>query len=117
MTVKGYKPTKEHIKKAGIASGKTRKLLGSQKGTKSHFWKEKIGYRGLHIWIDREYGKPHYCEHCKRSDLKHRQYNWANISGKYLRDPKDYKRLCVKCHKLYDKTKKCQIKNNANSSR
>ncbi len=67
-------------------------------------WKgEEAGYMSKHMWIYKHRGKPHYCEHCKRIDLKHRQYHWANISGEYLRDLSDWLRLCVKCHKKYDK--------------
>lgn len=73
-------------------------------GEKSPNWiGDKIGYRGLHNWIEKERGKPHYCEHCKKDNLSHRQYNWANVSGKYKRTVSDWIRLCVKCHKKYDK--------------
>ena len=30
-------------------------------------------------------------------------YQWSNISGKYLRDVKDWQRLCVLCHSKYDR--------------
>lgn len=36
--------------------------------------------------------------------------HWANISGKYLRDITDWVRLCVSCHKYFDKQKKLCIK-------
>lgn len=78
---------------------------GELSNEKNPLWKGKdVSYSGAHHWIARHRGKPHYCEHCKRSDLGHRQYNWANISGEYKRDLNDYIRLCAKCHKKYDAT-------------
>ncbi len=67
-------------------------------------WKgENIGYSGLHKWIYNHLGKPTKCKHCKKDGLTGRQIHWANKSGKYLRDLSDWLRLCVKCHKQYDK--------------
>jgi len=72
-------------------------------GTANHKWKgNSVGYYGLHNWVRRELGKPQNCEHCKNNNLKPRQYHWANKSQKYLRDKKDWIRLCVPCHKKYD---------------
>lgn len=60
-------------------------------------------YRIVHYWIQTRLGKPHYCEHCKKTDLPHRSYNWANVSKQYKRELSDWIRLCIKCHKKYDK--------------
>ncbi len=69
-------------------------------------WKgDKVSYRSLHYWVQRHLGKPKKCEDCGITDLRPRQYHWANISGKYMRDLSDWKRLCVKCHRKFDKTK------------
>lgn len=77
--------------------------MSQPKGEKSQNWKgDEIGYRTIHQWIQLQRGKPHYCEHCKKSNLKHRQYQWANKSGEYKRDISDWLRLCAKCHKKYD---------------
>lgn len=53
-------------------------------------------YRSRHDWIQRKLGKPNYCCACKVSD--NRKYHWANISGDYLKDVSDWKRMCVRCH-------------------
>lgn len=67
-------------------------------------WKgNKVGYWGLHKWVEKHLGKPHFCEHCGKRNLKHRQYNWANKSKKYKRVLSDWLRLCIKCHKAFDK--------------
>jgi hypothetical protein len=63
-------------------------------------WKEQnVGNEGLHRWVDRHKGRPKLCEECgKQVGVFH----WANISGKYIRDLNDFKRLCPKCHKKFD---------------
>lgn len=69
--------------------------------TKSPHWKgDKVGYMGLHRWVRMHLGKPSICEHCGNKDA--RKYEWANKSGKYLRDLTDWLRLCKPCHKKYD---------------
>ena len=83
--------------------------MGVKKGTlgyKSNAWKgEEAGYRAIHIWVQNKLGKPRFCENCGKKGLRHRQYHWANISKKYKRLLSDWKRLCVKCHKKYDRQK------------
>ena len=58
-------------------------------------------YVMLHKWVRRELGKPQECENCGRTDDEV-QYDWANISGEYLRDLTDWARLCHSCHRLID---------------
>lgn len=101
-------------RKGKIASIETRKKISDANykrfsiGEEFHpRWKgDEVSYRSLHKWVEKHLGKPHFCEHCKKSDLKHRQYHWANISGEYIRNVNDWRRLCVKCHKAYDSTRK-----------
>lgn len=69
-------------------------------------WKgDKIGYWGIHKWINRHYGQPKKCENCKKDNLVKRQIHWANISHKYKRDITDWIRLCQSCHRNYDNGK------------
>lgn len=92
-SLKGRKFSEEHKKNIGL----------SRRNQNHHFWKgDDAGYRAKHIWVETRLGKPDYCEHCKRTDLPHRNYNWANISGEYKRDLLDWIRLCKKCHEKYD---------------
>lgn len=73
-------------------------------------WKgETASYSAKHHWIKRHRGNPDYCEHCKKSNLTHRSYHWANISGKYKRDLNDWIRLCIHCHYKFDSDKKHKI--------
>lgn len=66
-------------------------------GDKHHLWKGKnASYITQHQWINRNYGKASCCEMCRKKLVG--KFHWANISGKYLRNIKDYKQLCVSCH-------------------
>jgi hypothetical protein len=66
-------------------------------GEKHHLWKgNKASYITQHQWIARNYGKASKCVEC--GTKKSKRYHWANISGNYQRDVKDYKQLCVSCH-------------------
>jgi hypothetical protein len=66
--------------------------------------KKNITYSGIHTWITRTLGKPIHCSF----DLDHKEvkYEWANVSGYYLRDIGDWTQLCIKCHRQYDWVKR-----------
>lgn len=70
---------------------------------------EEAGYAAKHKWINRVSGDLRYCEICKRTDKK--RYEWSNISGKYIRNVSDWRRLCTKCHKIFDNSKKSPFPN------
>ncbi len=90
------------IKKGQRLSPKTE----FKKGSVPVNWKgDMASYTAKHIWIANKRGKPHFCEHCKRSDLPHRHYQWANVSHEYKRELSDWIRLCAKCHANFDKKK------------
>lgn len=107
---KGYIPWNKG-KKTGISpmKGKKHKIesilkirLNSPREEKSVHWKkENISYIGIHAWVYRKLGKPLICWNCKNDTYK--RYTWHNLSGKYLRDIKDWIRLCYKCHYKADR--------------
>jgi len=67
-------------------------------------WKgDQVGYDALHRWVAKQLGKPNICYNCGLKDTN-RQYDWANISGNYIRDLNDWIRLCKSCHVLLDIT-------------
>ena len=70
-------------------------------------WKgKKVGYMALHSWVRKQLGSANHCEVCgldKIPEGKKKYFQWANISKKYKRDLVDWKQLCYKCHKLFDK--------------
>lgn len=88
---KGYKQTEEHKQKRGLF----------RTGACNQNWiGDKVKYRGLHAWVEKELGTPSKCEHCGKTDAK--KFEWANISGKYFRKIEDWTRLCTSCHALSD---------------
>lgn len=71
------------------------------KGRNHPMWKEEgSNYRNSHRWIKNTYGKPAYCEKCKRTDKK--RYEWASKDHKYSKDIKDWMRVCTSCHRKHD---------------
>lgn len=71
-------------------------------GENASAWKgDNAGYHALHKWIQSRLGKPNKCDDCGITSGK--RFEWANISGKYLRDVNDWKRLCSVCHHKMDK--------------
>ena len=94
---KGKRLSKEHIK--NLVRSHIGKKFPERAGENHYNWKgNKVGYMGLHNWIRKQLGVPRLCFYCKSTKAK--RYEWANKSGKYKRDLKDWVRLCVSCHKL-----------------
>jgi hypothetical protein len=80
---------------------------------KHPMWKgEKASYSAFHHWINHKMGKAIFC--ALNENHKNCEYEWANISGKYLRDTSDYVSLCVSCHKKLDMTTETREKNRLN---
>ena len=72
-------------------------------GEKNGNWKgDNVKYRGLHMWVRKVLGIPQICEFCDKKRTTPKSIQWANKSGKYLRDEKDWISLCVPCHRRYD---------------
>ncbi len=96
---KGQYVSKETRKK--ISESLKGKLVG-----KNHpQWKGKNAtYTSIHCWVIQKKGTPAFCNHCGKKGGRSRLYNWANKDHKYRRVLDDYIRLCVSCHKKYDKT-------------
>ncbi len=69
------------------------------KGENNPNWKGmEITYKGIHTWAQRKFKKPDKCQKCSKNG----RLDWANISGKYKRDIKDWLALCRGCHMKYD---------------
>lgn len=75
----------------------------NQRGERNHQWKGKNAvYSSMHERVYNLKGKPCYCEVCGTTDPNIR-YEWANVSGDY-NDVDGYKRMCVSCHRKFDKS-------------
>lgn len=95
---KGKRMSTEQKEK--ISKNRTGKMLA----TENPEWKgEKVSYRGLHRWVQKNFGTPCVCEFCKKRNLTGRKIHWANKSGLYKRYRTDWLRLCGSCHGAYDK--------------
>ncbi len=83
----------------------SKSLLGKL-GNRARRWKgSQAGYVAKHSWIVKHYGNAVRCdgENCTLENPS--RYEWANISGKYLRSKSDYRQLCPSCHRKFDKKK------------
>ena len=74
---------------------------------------DKASYYAKHMWVKKHYGAPSKCEQVgcvypKSVDVgrkvidKPSRYEWANISGKYIRERSDWVQLCPSCHRKID---------------
>lgn len=87
---------------------KLRGKNNTPKNKSHHNWKgDNAKHSALHAWLNNEYGKAYKCEN-KLCDKSSNYYEWANISGKYKRDRKDFKMMCRKCHSIMDKSIFCK---------
>lgn len=85
----------DRVRKLGLSN------RGKYVGDKSPRWiGDKVGYAGLHDWVETQLGKPKHCAKCNTS--RDTKYEWANRSRKYKRDVTDWIRLCVSCHQKAD---------------
>lgn len=94
---------RKNSKHTEVAKLKNRQAhIGKRTGEKNNKWKgDNVGYYALHAWVRAKYGKPNQCEN-KNCPKKSTTYQWSNVSGRYLRDKKDWQQLCASCHKVYD---------------
>lgn len=70
-------------------------------GEKHPLWKgDNASYSAFHHWLIGNFGKAQKCVVC--AGTMSTSYQWANISGQYHRDKRDYIELCASCHKKYD---------------
>lgn len=76
-------------------------------------WKgEEASYFAKHSWMVYHHGNPRECEECGVKGKKNgRQWSihWANISGQFLRDLADWKKLCVSCHRRFDNARRKNV--------
>jgi len=100
---KEFRTTGGEISRGGgmtcsVGCFKERMIAIVKRGKNSPNWKEdkNVSYDLAHRRMDKTYGRPRKCDDCGTKTAK--IYDWANISGKYLLNPTDWKRLCRKCH-------------------
>lgn len=113
LAMRGRTPSnlgKEFSHKGYKHSAETRRRIsdlqkGKRVGVAHHLWKgDFVGYRSLHNWVVLHRGTPDTCEHCYKVGLSGKKIQWANKSHQYKRELTDWIRLCVPCHRRYDKS-------------
>ena len=107
---RGRKQSKKTIEKRRLklfghpVNLETRIKIGlAHKAEKSNWWKgDSVGYRALHQWLQREFGKADRCEN-PQCEHKIKKFEWALLKGKkYERKRENFWRLCQSCHAKYD---------------
>ena len=56
------------------------------------------GYQAVHAWLRRKYKKNGVCKVCGKKT----KTQWANITGKYLKDIDNFVEMCRSCHYYED---------------
>lgn len=113
---RGIMPSNIEYARSRSPIKKGNKLASKNVGERHWNWqKTNPSYRAVHAWLRKTHGNATKCENPNcvypRKDArgklmeKPRQYQWANISGRYERDINDFKQLCPSCHKLFDLNK------------
>jgi len=69
--------------------------VGSDHG---HWKGDDITYKSLHVWLNRNMIKPTLCQICHLVP----PVELANVTGMYTRDFKNWKYLCIRCHRIFD---------------
>ncbi len=100
------------IKKGERRSMNTEFNSKNTTGEKNFNWKgDKVGYFGLHTWLQRNFGKANKCQNRIKQFLPFRctkksfNFDWANRSRDYKREISDWVDLCHSCHLTADKRK------------
>jgi len=77
-------------------------------GSKNTSWKgNNAGYSAMHLWVSQWKGRPKKCEMCGTTNAT--KYEWANKDHTYKRILDDYIRMCVRCHRNYDKNRGVKV--------
>ena len=79
-------------------------LSKRQVGNNNPMWRgDKVGIDGIHEWLKNNFGKADRCENPKCEKKSH-YYEWSKLENKsYARRRYNFWRLCLICHKKYDK--------------
>lgn len=90
------------MRRHGIAARVAAKR--DQRGERNHAWKgDDALYQAMHLRVESERGKPSECAACGTTIAK--RFEWANLTGHYD-DTHDYVRLCVPCHRRFDRRRR-----------
>lgn len=105
-----YIRTEEHNNNISIALLKIGHRPPVLYGKNHPRWKgDQAHKKSFHRWLQLHYGKANKCENFLCTNINANKFEWANIKGhKYSHNRKDYKMLCVLCHRRMDMKKHCR---------
>lgn len=84
----------------GIPTTTLRRILDDLGVSRNPRWRgDDAEYNALHVRVLNARGRPSECEECGTTEAL--RYEWANVSGHY-EDIYDYRRLCSRCHQIFD---------------
>lgn len=75
----------------------------------TQFKGDLLEYKKIHHKISILFGKPKKCEDCG-GVFTGKKIHWANATGIYNEDRKNWKRLCAKCHYKFDQHDKRKVR-------
>jgi len=80
---------------------------------------DAVSYSTLHQWVARHKQKTGVCVECGAvvGTERFRGTQWANMSGRYLRDLDDFIELCIPCHHRRDRLAREAGQNGAGAGR
>lgn len=113
MPIGVYKRQKDVWNKGKIMNSSFRKACSNAMLGNKNRWKgDGATYGAKHVFMVKKYGKAdmcmnYNCYYPRRNKgrnilLAPKKYHWANISGQYFRDTKDWIKLCPSCHSKFD---------------
>jgi hypothetical protein len=114
MTKKHRQKISEALTGRKIPKDVRMKMGISKKTSKNPNWSGiRVGYIALHQWLYRNYGVPDKCEikNCvypKQGSsylITRPTFQWANVTGVYSRERKNWKMMCRSCHAKFDHPK------------
>lgn len=83
---------------------RNRMIEKNNEGENNVKWKgQNISYKHIHGWMNKKYGKAFMCQF----NPNHIGFfEWANLSGKYIRDRSDWIMSCHSCNIKMDNRKR-----------
>ena len=85
------------------AEARERMTSIAKRGPDHPDWKgDRVAYSTIHRWLSWVATKTGACSVCGDERIT----QWANLSGEYRRDVRDFAEMCVPCHKRYDRDRR-----------
>lgn len=92
--------TRAKMREAALKRNNDKRIASLPRGTKHWNWSDKPNKLTLHKRLYRKFGsaKEFTCARCSKA-----AHDWANVTGNYTDERKDYLPMCRSCHVKLDK--------------